>query len=259
MPARVDRPQTHVAKHDPPTRRGEIDHLAATNQTRPQRPPHTQRDRHRAARHARRRRAQRKALLEPQRPILKPLRKPPVGVRDTVPIRARRSRPKRAQRRTVANPGQAQRETPPARGNTHTRIRKASRKTLRTVHQHKPGTRAPNPEHALAATKRARHQTTQRNRQRGKPARRRRPRRRARARHAPPNTNQRRRRDQRHPSQQRRSDQHPNTTSPQSPRAHALPSLEGDRIRKPQCRTRHSYPRSQLTSDSRPIIMPAIR
>ena len=103
-PARVDRPQTHVAKHDPPARGDEIDRLAATNQTRPQRPPHTQRDRHRSARGARRRRAQRKALLKPQRPVLKPLRKRPVGVRDTVSIRARRPRPKRPQRRHRSQP-----------------------------------------------------------------------------------------------------------------------------------------------------------
>ena len=44
----------------------------------------------------------------------------------------------------------------PARGNTHTRIRKAGRETLRAVDQHKPGTRAPNPERAIAATERAR-------------------------------------------------------------------------------------------------------
>jgi hypothetical protein len=219
----------------PPTRRALND------------PPHTQRDRHRAARCARRRRAQGKALLEPHRAVLIPLRKRPVGVRDTVPIRARRPRPKRPQRRAVANPGQAQRETPAARGNTHTRTRKAGRETLRAVHQHKPGTRAPHPEHALAATQRARHHTTQRDRQARKTTRQRRTRRRARARHAAPDTgpahtNQRRRSNHRHPGQQRRGDQHPHGTSPRSPRAHALapPSIEGDRIRKG--RTRHSHP-----------------
>ena len=184
-PARVDRPQTHVAKHDPPARGDEIDRLAATNQTRPQRPPHTQRDRHRSARGARRRRAQRKALLKPQRPVLKPLRKRPVGVRDTVSIRARRPWPKRPQRHTVANPGQTQHQTPPARQNTHTRIRKAGRETLRAVDRQKPSARAPHPERPLAATNRARHQTTQRDRQTRKPTRRRRTRRRARARHTP--------------------------------------------------------------------------
>ena len=240
-PARVERPQTHVAKHDLPARGDEIDRLAATNQTRPQRPRHTQRDRHRAARCARRWRAQREALLEPERPVLIPLRKRPVGVRDTVPVRARRPRREWPQRGTVANPGQAQRETPGARVNTHARIRKAGRETLRAVDQHKPGTRAPNPERALAVTERARYQTAQRGRQARKPARRRHTRRRARARHAPPNTNQRRRRDHRHPDQQRRSDQHPDTTSPRSPTAHAgaPPRLEGDRIHKPQCPSRH--------------------